>query len=295
MTKMSNNFKFNFTVQQVREFLKNNSEADEWHIAMVKVFPEWNITTVERVSGFMAQCAHESNNFRVLVENLNYSADQLNAVFGKYFVRAGRDANQYARQPEKIANIVYADRLGNGNTESGEGWKFRGRGIIQLTGKTNYSNFAKNRNMSLDEVINYVQTKEGALESACWFWNERNINKAADARDIVTMSRLVNGGDNGLEDRKEKWNRALRIFGSSSAQSVTASAPRPNTTATKPSRTLRRGDRGSDVRSLQEALKINADGIFGAGTESALRNWQARNGLTPDGIAGQSTLMRLFG
>lgn len=287
-------FKFDFTVQQVREFLKSNSEADAWYAAMLKVFPKWNITTVERVAGFMAQCAHESGNFKVLSENLNYSAEQLNKVFPKYFVNAGRDANQYARQPEKIANVVYADRMGNGNTASGEGWKFRGRGLIQLTGKSNYSSFAKTENMSLDEVIAYLQTKEGALESACWYWNERNINKSADARDIVTMTKLINGGTNGLDDRKEKWERALKIFGSN-----VAAAPAKTTTtvetSSKPQRTLRRGDRGADVKALQEALKIGADGVFGAGTESALRNWQAKNGLTPDGVAGSATLARLFG
>lgn len=292
---MSNNFKFNFTAQQVREFLKTNSEADAWHAAMTKVLPEWDITTVERVAGFMSQCAHESGNFRVLVENLNYSAEQLNKVFPKYFVRAGRDANQYARQPEKIANIVYADRMGNGNTASGEGWKFRGRGLIQLTGKNNYSSFAKNRNMSLDEAIEYLGTKEGALESACWFWNERDLNRVADARDIVTMTRLINGGENGLDDRKEKWERALRILGSTSSAPAAAKPSVSTESATKPQRTLRRGDRGADVKALQEALKIGADGIFGAGTESALRTWQAKNGLTPDGIAGATTIARLFG
>lgn len=285
------NFKFNFTAQQVREFLRSNSEADEWYIAMNTVLPKWEINSVERVSGFLSQCAHESNNFKSIVENLNYSAVQLNKVFAKYFVKAGRDAKLYERQPEKIANVVYADRLGNGNTNSGEGWKFRGRGLIQLTGKSNYSNFAEYKKMSLDEVISYLQTKEGALESACWFWNSRNINRAADARDIKTMTRLVNGGENGLADRTEKWEKALIIFGSSSRQPTTA----PNTVSEKPNRTLRRGDRGADVKMLQEKLKISADGIFGANTENALRSWQAKNGISPTGVATESTLVRLFG
>lgn len=285
-----NNFKFNFTAQQVREFLKSNSESDQWYNAMVTVLPRWEITSVERVSGFLSQCAHESGNFKTIVENLNYSATQLNKVFNKYFARAGRDARLFERQPEKIANVVYANRLGNGDTESGEGWKFRGRGLIQLTGKSNYSEFAKYKNMSLDEVIVYLQTKEGALESACWFWNSRNINRAADARDIRTMTRLVNGGENGLADRKEKWEKALTIFGSSTTQ--------PNVRPTKssiPSRTLRRGDRGADVKSLQEKLKITADGIFGINTENALRSWQVKNGITPTGVANETTFMRLFG
>jgi putative chitinase len=286
-----NNFKFNFTSQQVREFLKNNSEAEEWFIAMNTVLPKWDINSVERVSGFLSQCAHESNNFRSIVENLNYSAVQLNKVFSKYFARAGRDAKQFERQPEKIANIVYANRLGNGNSESGEGWKFRGRGLIQLTGKTNYSNFASYKKMSLDEVISYLQTKEGALESACWFWNSRNINRAADSRDIKTITKLVNGGENGLADRTEKWERALVIFGSSASSSTNNNTK----TVARPSRTLRRGDRGSDVKSLQEKLKIAADGIFGVNTENSLRSWQVNNGLTPTGVASESTLVRMFG
>ena len=282
-------FKFSFTAQQVREFLKSNSEADQWYTAMTTVLPRWEINSVERVSGFLAQCAHESGNFKTIVENLNYSATQLNKTFNKYFARAGRDARLFERQPEKIANIVYANRLGNGDTESGEGWKFRGRGLIQLTGKSNYSEFAKYKNMSLDEVVAYLQTKEGALESACWFWNSRNINRAADARDIRTMTRLVNGGENGLADRKEKWEKALIIFGSSNPQET------KNPPVTRPARTLRRGDRGADVKSLQEKLKITADGIFGINTENALRSWQVKNGITPSGVASETTLLRLFG
>ena len=136
---------FNYTVEMTRELLKGNSEADEWHEHIVYMLPKYDIDTPERVAGFMAQCGHESNNFRVLKENLNYSATALDKIFPKYFRRAGRDAQQYHRQPEKIANVIYANRMDNGDTASGDGYKFRGRGIIQLTGRYNYTQFAKSR------------------------------------------------------------------------------------------------------------------------------------------------------
>jgi len=130
-------FVFDFNADQVRELLSGNSETDEWFEAMEEILPFYDINTVERVAGFIAQCAHESNNFRVLQENLNYSSKALDAIFGKYFVRAGRNAKEYHRQPEKIANVIYASRMDNGDTASGDGWRFRGRGVIQLTGRHN--------------------------------------------------------------------------------------------------------------------------------------------------------------
>ena len=122
------------TLDQVKHILngKDQEEMESWHKALESILPEYDINTPERIAGFMAQCAHESNNFKVLEENLNYSANGLNKIFPKYFERAGRNAEEYHRQPEKIANIVYANRMGNGDTESREGWLFRGRGIIQL-------------------------------------------------------------------------------------------------------------------------------------------------------------------
>jgi putative chitinase len=156
-----------------------------------ELFPKYEINTVNRVSGFLAQCGHESNDFTVLKENLNYSADGLNKVFPKYFKNAGRDANDYARNPEKIANVVYANRMGNGDISSGDGWKYRGRGAIQLTGKDNYSSFAKYIGKSLDETVSYCETLQGAVESACWFWKTRNLNETCDKDDIVTMTKKI--------------------------------------------------------------------------------------------------------
>lgn len=176
------------------------------------MLPKYEINTVNRVAGFIAQCSHESVGFTVLHENLNYSADGLNKIFPKYFIKAGRDANAYARQPEKIANIVYASRMGNGDTASGDGWRYRGRGVIQLTGKDNYTNFGKSIHLTAAETSDYLETKRGALESACWYWKTNGLNATADAQDIVAMTKKINGGTIGLEDRKAHFKHALEIL-----------------------------------------------------------------------------------
>jgi len=274
-------FTFDFTKDQVRELL-NNSESDEWYEAMVEILPLWSINTPQRVAGFIAQTAHESNGYRRLNENLNYSAERLNVVFPKYFRLAGRDANNYHRQPEKIANVVYGGRMGNGPESTGDGWKFRGRGIIQLTGKNNYQAFARVMDMNLDEVIEYIETKKGAIDSACWFWDSRNLNQHADEYDIYEMTRLINGGDHGLADRKRRWESALDLF--SSHRSAIRRYPQ----------TVKKGSRGETVKKIQEALGITADGIFGSGTEAHLRRWQMENGLVADGIAGPKTISVLL-
>ena len=161
-----------------------------------------------RAAHFFAQTAHETGGFKAFSENLNYSADGLNKIFPKYFKNAGRDANAYARNPEKIANVVYASRMGNGDEASGDGWKYRGRGALQLTGKSNYEAFAKYLgNNEVLENPDLVATKY-AFESAMFFF-ERNklwticdqgINDAA----ILALTKRINGGTHGLEDRKAK-------------------------------------------------------------------------------------------
>lgn len=271
------------TKDQVEQLLHGNPDIDEWYSAMSLLFPKYEINTPARIAGFVAQCGHESQNFKTLEENLNYSAEGLNRTFPKYFIRAGRDAQAFHRQPEKIANIVYANRMGNGDTASGDGWKFRGRGVIQLTGKDNYSRFAKYVGKSLDETIEYLKTKQGALESACWFWKTNGLNQIADSGDIVAMTKRINGGTIGLEDRQKHYRHALAVLG---GKAVAA----PATTTT-----LRRGDKGPQVVNMQRALGISADGDFGPGTETALKRWQAANGLTADGVAGPKTLAKLLG
>lgn len=201
---------FTLTKAQVTQFIKKNPEM--WYPLLTDLLPKYEINSVTRVAGFLAQCSHESGNFTVIKENLNYSAEGLNATFAKYFVKAGRDAGTYARNPEKIANVVYADRLGNGNTASGDGWRYRGRGLIQLTGYDNYVAFGKTKHLTALETIDYLETSRGALESACWFWKTNGLNVPADAQDIVAMTKKINGGTNGLEDRKVQYSQALRIL-----------------------------------------------------------------------------------
>ena len=284
---------FNLTLEHVSAILKGNKEVETWHKAMAKVLPKYKIDTPERIAGFLAQCGHESNNFTLLEENLQYRAETLDKIFPKYFVKAGRKAADYAKQPEKIANIVYGGRMGN--TQPGDGYLFRGRGVIQLTGRDNYTNFGKTLNKSAEEVAGYVTSKEGAIESACWYWNSRNINKAADASDIVAMTKLINGGTIGLEDRKKHYEHALAVLTGKEVHQATPSSESVVPTASGAvSRVLKVGSRGAQVKKLQEALSLEADGVFGNGTESALKTWQEANGLTADGVAGPSTLAKLL-
>ena len=179
-----------------------------------ELLEKYEINTPERIAGFFSQCAHESGNFKFKAENLNYSADALNRVFPAYF-GTKRNAAEYARNPEKIANVVYNDanrKSKLGNTEPGDGWKFRGRGYIQLTGRTNYTGFAKFMGMGIDEVISYAETDEGALASALYFWKLANCNKHCDSGDQKALCKSINGGFNGLEDRIAKYNKFIDIL-----------------------------------------------------------------------------------
>lgn len=176
-----------------------------------EAFLRYEINTPLRQAHFIAQIAHESGSFRYREENLNYSAEALKRVFGKYFRDPGM-AELYARSPEKIANRVYANRLGNGPEPSGDGWKFRGRGLIQLTGKSNYTAYSEDCNIDLienpDMVSDYLCT-----DVAGWFWDSRNLNPLADSDDIEKITRKINGGLNGLEDRKVFLTRAKTVLG----------------------------------------------------------------------------------
>lgn len=273
------------TKDNVVRLLHGNPEADAWADAAMEILPKYEINTANRIAGFFAQTGHESQSLKVLEENLFYRAETLDKIFPKYFKNAGRNAAEYAKQPQKIANVVYANRMGNGDAASNDGYNFRGRGPIQLTGRENYTNFGKTVGLTAEQVIDYIQTKKGALESACWYWNSRNINAACDANDIVKMTKLINGGTIGLEDRQKHYNEALAILGGS----VPAAAPAAS------GGVLRRGSKGEEVKKMQSALGLTADGDFGPGTEAALKKWQAANGLAADGVAGPKTLAKLIG
>jgi putative chitinase len=283
-----------FTRGHLSAMIPGNPNVDAWYAALIEVLPKYGINTPRRVAHFVSQCAHESNNFRSLEENLNYSADALARVFPRYFGTGKRDAAAYARNPEKIANYVYMDEFRTakmGNTQPGDGWRFRGRGLKQLTGRDNYTRFGKSVGMTAEQAADYVATEKGAIESACWFWDTNKLNTIADTDDVVLMTRRINGGNIGLEDRQQRYNRALPLLEGKNPTPPAAAAP----AGVDMNTVIRVGSRGETVRAVQAKLGLTADGAFGPGTERAVRAWQAANGLTADGIVGPKTLARLLG
>jgi putative chitinase len=200
------------TLQQLKQLLPKNPYVEHWYDALSKLLPDYDINTPQRIAAFLAQCAHESGEFTTLKENLNYRAESLQKTFHKYFPTLEL-AQQYAKQPEKIANRVYANRMGNGDESSGDGYLYCGRGLIQLTGKSNYQAFADSLQITPEEASQYLATFEGAAQSACWFWESNNLNALADKGDFVTMTKRINGGTIGLEDRITHYEKALHIFG----------------------------------------------------------------------------------
>lgn len=199
------------TQQQLAQILPGNPYIEHWCDALNKILSDYDITTPHRIAAFLAQCAHESAGFTALHENLNYKAESLCRVWPRYF--NATNANDYAHQPEKIANRAYAGRMGNGNEASGDGWAYCGRGLIQLTGKNNYQAFADSIETDIGQISDYLQTFEGAIQSACWFWENNNLNTCADAGDLVKMTRIINGGTLGLDDRTARYNHALQVLG----------------------------------------------------------------------------------
>lgn len=206
---------FILSKEQLKELLPGNLYVNEWHSALEQLLPDYDINTPLRVAAFIAQCSHESGGFKFLKENLNYRWQSLRKVFPKYFP-TDELAQKYAAFPnkqERIANRVYANRMGNGNEASGDGWRFCGRGLIQLTGRNNYEAFAESIETPVEEIPEYLATFEGAVQSACWFWETNNLNRFADAGDIKGLTRAINGGFIGLEDRIKHYKHALHILG----------------------------------------------------------------------------------
>jgi putative chitinase len=168
------------------------------------------LNTKLRLAAFIAQTAHESGSYCVAVENLNYSDTGLLKIFSKYF--NATNVHDYARNPQKIASRVYANRLGNGPEDSGDGWNYRGRGFIQITGKENYTKCGKSLGIDLIANPAYLETIEGAMMSAKWFWESNNLNEWADKPDFVTLTKRINGGVNGLMERREFYDRAMIVL-----------------------------------------------------------------------------------
>jgi len=204
-------FDFDFRVEHVHSLLQGNPHSQDWYNALCDELPKYKITTPQRVAMFMAQCGHESANFTALKENLNYQPHALTAIWPKRF--PPDVAAQYAHNQEAIANRAYCDRMGNGPEDSGDGWKFHGRGLIQLTGRALYEAFAKEIGRDLDEVVAYCETFDGAIESACFFWEHHGLNAISDAGDIVHATKVINGGTLGIDDRTARYQHALQIFG----------------------------------------------------------------------------------
>ena len=193
-----------------------NKNIDIWVEAMNKILPKYDIVTPRRLAAFLAQTAHESAGFTAVRENLNYSAQGLMKTWPSRF--NATIAATYARQPEKIANKVYANRMGNGDEASGDGWRYRGRGLIQTTGKANYTKLAQYIKKTLQETIEYCETVEGAVESACFYWVSNNLNAIADTGDMAALTRRINGGVIGLADRLDKYKKTLEALEKSNAK-----------------------------------------------------------------------------
>jgi putative chitinase len=198
------------TLEQLKQIIPGNPYVEQWCEALNKLLPDYEINTPQRMAAFLAQCAHESGGFTALQENLNYQAASLSRVWPSRFPPG--IAEQYAHNPEAIANRAYCDRMGNGNEASGDGWRYCGRGLIQLTGKDNYTAFADSIGVTPEQVSEYLTTFEGAVQSACWFWENNNLNAYADQHDWTTISHKVNGGSEGLEDRVAYSNHALQVM-----------------------------------------------------------------------------------
>jgi len=198
--------------EQLAQIIPGNPYLDYWHSALTQCLPDYDITSPQRMAAFLAQCAHESGGFCALKENLNYRAETLRKVFPKYFPNDAI-AQQYAHHQEAIANKVYANRMGNGDEASGDGFRYCGRGLVQLTGKNNYQSFADSIQTAVEDVPDFLATFEGAVQSACWFWETNNLNRWADVGDIEQMTKIINGGVIGLADRIKHYNHALHILG----------------------------------------------------------------------------------
>lgn len=198
------------TEEQFSEIFPTNKHAADWSFALSEVLEDFGIATPEQVAMFLAQCGHESAGFTVLTENLNYSSDRLKVIFPKYFKTV--DPAPYHRKPEKIANRVYANRMGNGDEASGEGYKYRGRGVIQLTGKSNYAACSESLygdpNILLDNPDGLLNFRDAIL-SGCWFWEKHSLQ---DIDDIVRVTKIINGGTNGLPHREELFHKALEVL-----------------------------------------------------------------------------------
>lgn len=202
----------NLTIEQLQACLPGAKEEDleEFLEGLNETFEHFEINTPSRIAMFLAQTAHESANFSATEENLNYSAKALQAFWPKRFTNDV--VAQYARKPQLIANRAYCDRMGNGNEASGDGYNYRGRGLIQLTGRDNYTACGKALDIDLVSDPDQVSHDPVAVLSAGWFWNTRKLNSWSDKGDVAKVTKLINGGTIGLQERTEHYNHALQVL-----------------------------------------------------------------------------------
>ncbi len=189
-----------------------DAEIAAWVDALTETLRRNRIDTPRRIAAFLGQCAHESGGFKVMQENLNYRAERLCQVWPARFPNL-EVANECARNPERLANRVYASRMGNGDETSGDGWRFRGRGLIQLTGRSNYQRFANSLGCTIEEAAQRAETPRGAGESAAFFWSANSLNTLADTWSIDAMTRKINGGTAGAAERRHLCDTALAAIG----------------------------------------------------------------------------------
>lgn len=268
---------------QIKKIFQGNRDPKQLFVSLNSFLPKYEINTTERVASFLGQAGYESQEFMFLTENLNYTADGLVKIFPAFFPNH-KKALQYQHQPTKIANLVYASRMGNGNETSGDGWMFRGHGFLQITGRYMFEKFATHLKMNLNDTMVYAKTLNGAMEISCWYWQSRNINPDADRLDITGITQKINSKLLGLEKRKYYTRMALSVL-SETTENISPS-------------TLKYGDTGEHVLVLQRQLvtrgyRVAIDGHYGKGTENAIKQLQTQAGLKPDGIAGPQTRMLL--
>ncbi len=206
------------TESQLKQIMPKSKEPQLWTPSLNKAMERFEINNPSRVAAFLAQIAHESRELNVLAENLNYSAAGLMRVWPNRFPTIEK-AMEYERNPEKLANYVYAKRLGNGDTNSGDGWRFRGRGLVQVTGRGNYRSIGQAIGLALEASPELLQQPDAAALSAGYFWRSRGLNELADDRnddnddeDFITITVRINGGRTGLAERRAYWERAKGVL-----------------------------------------------------------------------------------
>lgn len=205
-------FEFDFTLEKLARIIPQAKWGPEvWYAELAEMLPIFDITSVRRVAAFLAQTSHESGGYALLEENLSYKPETIRRVWPKRFPTV-ESAQPYARNPEALANKVYGGRMGNGPEESGEGYFYRGRGILQITGKNNYQEFANYAGIAVEDAPGYIETPRGAVHSACWFWTVNDLNPYADVEDFEEMTKRINGGLLGIDDRIHHYQLACHVL-----------------------------------------------------------------------------------